>query len=268
MNHFRNRTDLTEAIFRALEDIPFPSLDADRPVEMLKKCPRASETPLVMSSDLADRCAVNEVWVKDERDRMGLGSFKALGAAYVIARDSEAGLASERTYVTASAGNHGLSLAAGASAFGSRAVIYLADTVPPSFAERLRSLGAEVKRAGSTYELSMEAAARDAERNGWTLLSDSSWKGYIDRPWVLMEGYLTLAREIVDQMDVVPTHVFLQAGVGGLAASAAAYLRRAWGEAPRIVVVEPEVAPALFASMLAGAPKVSGGPVSDMGRLD
>ena len=114
----------------------------------------------------------------------------------------------------------------------------------------------------------MEAAARDAERNGWTLLSDSSGKGYIDRPWVRMEGYLTLAREIVDQMDVVPTHVFLQAGVGGLAASAAAYLRRAWGEAPRIVVVEPEVAPALFASVLAGAPKVSEGPVSDMGRLD
>ena len=250
--------------------MPDVSIDASAPARLLQRCPEAGETPLRRADELAVRAGVAQVWIKDERSRMGLGSFKALGAAYVIAHDScVLGLdMADRCYVTASAGNHGLSVAAGARAFGARAVVYLADTVPESFAQRLRGQGAEVVRAGAIYEDSMAAALQAAGDNGWILLSDSSWEGYVDTPHRLMEGYLVLAAEIAAQMYQPPTHVYLQAGVGGLAAATGAYLRSVWGDGPRMIVVEPEAAPALQASIAAGRFVVSSGPASCMGRLD
>ena len=114
----------------------------------------------------------------------------------------------------------------------------------------------------------MTAARLAAEDNGWRLLSDSSWAGYYEVPHRLMEGYLQLAGEAVEAMAEAPSHVFVQAGVGGLAGAVAAFFRQAWGDEPRIVVVEPEVAPALAASIEAGRPVHAPGPVSAMGRLD
>ncbi|MFA8386983.1 MAG: pyridoxal-phosphate dependent enzyme [Pelagibaca sp.] len=259
---------LSETVLAALTDVPFPSVDADRPAGLMTRCPAAGVTPLHDAAALAQRADVGQVHIKDERGRMGLGSFKALGAAYVIARDAEAGLAQGRTYVTASAGNHGLSVAAGAQAFGAQAVVFLADTVPEGFADRLRSFGAEVVRQGAIYEEAMAGAAQAAKDKNWALLSDSSWPGYFDRPHTLMEGYLVLMQEAVVQMPEPPTHIFLQAGVGGLAAACAAYARLAWGDVPRVVVVEPDVAPALYASIKAGNAQVTTGPESAMGRLD
>lgn len=251
-----------------LDAVPAPSTASQNPVNLLKKCPRAGQTPLCRSEALAQQCAVSEVILKDERARMGLGSFKALGAAYVIACDHTAGTARGTTYITASAGNHGMSVAAGAAAFGARAVVYIAQTVPQSFADRLRQEGAEVVREGDDYEASMKAAAQAAEDQGAVLLSDSSWPGYFERPHRLMEGYLALMAEVFEQMDAPPTHIFLQAGVGGLAGAAAAIARVEWGDAPVICVVEPEAAPALIASIEAAKPVQTTGPASNMGRLD
>lgn len=249
----------------ALSEIPWPSVDSAAVGRLLARCPLDGETPLERLEDFG---GAGTVFVKDERYRMTLGSFKALGAAYAIARDHEAGRAKDRTYVTASAGNHGLSVTAGAMAFGARAVIYLAESVPQDFADRLEMFEAEVVRAGATYEESMAAAQAAADAQGWELLSDSSWPGYVERPYRVMEGYLALAEEAVRQIGAPPTHVFLQAGVGGLAGACAAYFRDAWGRAPRIVVVEPAAAAALADSVKAGAPAVAAGPVSCMGRLD
>ncbi len=251
-----------------LEEVPFPSVDAGVPLALLARCPHARITPLARAPKIASACDVAEVLIKDERSRMGLGSFKALGAAYVVACDAAKGEAAGQSYVTASAGNHGLSVAAGAAAFGARAVIYLAETVPESFAHRLRGMGAEVVRAGADYEASMTAAMQGADDTGAILLSDSSWPGYTDRPHLLMEGYLALMAEVFDQISATPTHLFLQAGVGGLAGAAAAIARQQWGEATRIVVVEPDAAPCLIASIEAGAPVETTGPASAMGRLD
>ena len=251
-----------------LDEVPMPSDDADRPLTLLSRCPRAAQTPLVVSAELAQMAGVSQVSVKDERTRMGLGSFKALGAAYVIARDAASGNAKGQTYVTASAGNHGLSVAAGAAAFGARAVIYLSASVPEAFATRLEGLGATVVRRGDSYADSMVGAMAAADANGWALLSDSSWPGYVDRPHVLMEGYLVLMQEAAAQIDTPPTHIFLQAGVGGLAGAAAAYARKVWGRGPKIIVVEPDAAPALFQSVAEGSPQATTGPVSHMGRLD
>lgn len=273
INRFRGDT----AGFDLPAGIPAPAADPAPVLELLSRCPAAAATPLTSLPQAARRADVAELWVKDERGRMGLGSFKALGAAHVIARAAvETGPRDEalrsalagRTFVTASAGNHGLSVAAGAHIFGARAVIYLSDTVPEGFAERLRAKGADVVRAGAEYEASMTAAAQAAEDNSWTLLSDSSWPGYTDAPWLLMQGYLALMAEVGEQMPAPPSHIFVQAGVGGLAGAVAAAARRMWGDVPTIVVVEPERAPCIAASLEAGrfAP-VTGG-VSSMGRLD
>jgi diaminopropionate ammonia-lyase len=268
MEHLRPTPARRHSLLDGLTDVPWPSDSALTPTALLARCPAANVTPLSPCPALAARAGVAQVLIKDERSRMGLGSFKALGAAYVIAHDAEQGLAQGQTYVTASAGNHGLSVAAGAAAFGAQSVIFLAQTVPESFADRLRALGAEVRRHGDIYEQSMQGAAECARENGWTLLSDSSWPGYFDRPHRLMEGYLVLMHEVADQMQTPPSHIFLQAGVGGLAAACATYARKIWGKAPLITVVEPEVAPALFASVQAGRALVTAGPPSDMGRLD
>ena len=255
---------------------PWPCDDAGAVGQLLALCPAHAPTPLRDCPDLALRAGVARVHVKDERGRMGLGSFKALGAAHAIAREAAAAeqgrgwdkALTSRTYVTASAGNHGLSVAAGARVFGARAVIYLADTVPQAFAARLEAKGAQVMREGATYEDSMAAAEQAARQHGWTLLSDSSWPGYADLPGLVMEGYLQLAAEAADQIDTPPTHILLQAGVGGMAAAVAALARAGWGDGPQIIVVEPAAAPALIDSIGAGRLVDSQGPVSNMGRLD
>lgn len=251
-----------------LDPMPWTAGNADDPLARVARCPRAAVTPLLEAREMASDLGIAALHIKDERDRMRLGSFKALGAAYVIACDAENGQAAGQTYVTASAGNHGLSLAAGAAAFGAEARVYIAETVPDAFAQKLRALGADVVRAGAVYEDSMAHAAQAAQDEGLILLSDSSWPGYAERPHRLMEGYLILMAEAVSQLPQPPTHIFLQAGVGGLAGACAAHARAVWGDAPRIIVAEPEAAPALSASISAGAPVVAPGDVSHMGRLD
>lgn len=255
---------------------PLPLASVGGVTRLLAACPAHAETPLLDLTDLARAAGVARVFAKDERSRMGLGSFKALGAAHAIARAaSEAVTGSDwshalagETFIAASAGNHGLSVAAGARVFGARAVIYLDRNVPESFAARLAGIGADPVRAGATYEESMEAAERAAAENGWTLLSDSSWPGYTEWPLRVMEGYLQMAAEAVAQIGAPPSHVLLQAGVGGMAAAVAAHARAVWGDGPRIIVVEPAAAPALIESVRAGESVTTTGPVSAMGRLD
>lgn len=253
--------------------------DARAAQQLFTLCPAAHRTPLLDRHDLARDLGIGSLWLKDERTRMGLGSFKALGAAFAIARAADnavrAGKAaahdtalSGTTYVCASAGNHGLSMAAGAALFDAAAVVLLAETVPEGFADRLRAKGARVIRHGAVYEDSMAEAMRLAETEGWNLLSDSSWVGYSTPARDVMEGYLIMGAEAADDVPAPPTHIFLQAGVGGMAAAAAAAARAAWGDDPRIIVVEPSRAPALIESIRDGRPVTTSGAASCMGRLD
>ncbi len=247
--------------------------------ELLKYCPRADRTPLSISPQLANKIGVQNIWFKDERERMGLGSFKALGAAYVIASHAAKVTPIESpfevwekslngtTYVTASAGNHGLSLAAGARLFGAKAVIYFSKTVPQSFAEKIKSYGAKVVINGNNYEESMSHAQKAAEDNNWILLSDVTWEGY-DMGLKVMEGYLAAAAEAYEDCPQIPTHIFLQCGVGGFAASMAAYARKIYGNDPKIIIVEPTKAPVVIESIKAGRAVEVKGDVSNMGRLD
>lgn len=258
-------------------------VDPTQALALLARCPAHAPTPLLTPTRLAEELHVERLYLKDERSRMGLGSFKALGAGHVIARmatdrmdrpgsvasaDDLAGALTGTVFACASAGNHGMSVAAAATVFGADARIYLSEAVPDAFAARLRARGATVVRAGEDYEASMAAAEQDAAEQGWVLLSDSSWPGYLDVPAQVMEGYLVLAAEAVERIDPPATHVVVQAGVGGLAAAVTAHVRDRWGDGPTVVVVEPARAPALQASIRAGRPVAAPGPASSMGRLD
>ena len=261
------------------------SIDSKHPLSLLAHCPAHAATPLINQSQLAKQLGIEALYIKDERQRMGIGSFKALGAAYAIASCAYDAIGEKigdltyaktalagQVFVTASAGNHGLSLAAGARIFGAKAVIYLPQTVPSAFTQRLETYGAEVRVEGEDYEAALKAATNAANDNAWHLLSDSSWvddQEHCESGYKVMEGYLVMADELVKELTPPPTHIFLQAGVGGLAAAIAGYVRAHWQEAPAIYVVEPALAPTLYASIESRKPtEVAAGEASIMGRLD
>ena len=247
---------------------------------LLAQCPAHQQTVLHDHAELAAAFGVDKIWIKDESTRMGLGSFKALGASYVLAHqamqacpdggDITTALKGQ-SFLAASAGNHGLSLAAGARLFGASATIYLSQSVPESFAERLRNIGADVVRHGEVYEESMAKAQADAAAGKGQLVSDTSWPGYHDIPRRIMEGYLVMGIETTDALDAngdVPTHVFVQTGVGGLSAAMARWCRKHFGDAVIITSVEPEEARPMQLSLEAGGLTPAEGGVSIMGRLD
>ncbi|MEX3007965.1 diaminopropionate ammonia-lyase [Hoeflea sp. TYP-13] len=258
-------------------------LDPRKPAALLEACPAYQPSPL----DVVDLNG-QRILVKDETARMGLGAFKALGGVYAVAQlisgavgrnlsadefqsTAVRNAAKAMTFVCASAGNHGMAVAAGATLFGAKARIHLADTVPEDFARRLRAKGAEVVRSGASYEDSIAAAIKDAENTGAIHLADGSWPGYTEPPRLVMEGYTVLAEELRRTFEKTgnwPSHVYLQAGVGGLAAAIASMIRRNWAVQPEIIVVEPDAAPCLGESVRAGRMTTVEGPVSNMGRLD
>ena len=267
-----------------MSERPPPQLSADRALRFHLGFPPYRPTPLVTWQTGRTR-----VWVKDETARMGLGAFKAIGGIYAVARllGESLGLTDPTAdklrqalqkhpgappcFVCASAGNHGLAVAAGAAEFGARCRIHLSETVPEAFASRLKAMGAEVVRSGAVYEDSIAAAVADAEVSGAIHLADGSWPGYTEPPRLVMEGYTVMAeemREVFEAEGSWPSHVYLQAGVGGMAAAIAAMIRSNWTVQPEIVVVEPEAAPCLRASAEAGRLVTVEGPVSTMGRLD
>lgn len=255
-----------------------------RALAILRSCPVYQPTPLVELPSLAAGHDLAALYVKDESQRMRLGSFKALGGAFAIAHlicaragetdpttQTAKAAAGEMTFITASAGNHGLSVAAGARVFGASANVVLSASVPEGFADRIRALDANVIRVEGNYEDSVASAISAAEANGWFLLADGSWEGYVERPALVMEGYTVLAEECraeFARQAEWPTHVLLQAGVGGLAAAAAAHIREFWSRQPVIIIVEPEAAPCLGESVKAHRMVRVSGPVSNMGRLD
>jgi len=150
-------------------------------------------------------------------------------------------------------------------------VIVLDASVSERFADRIRAAGGTVERVAGSYEDAVVRAQHLADGQGGILLADGSWEGYLDRPALVMEGYTVLADECrarFSELGDWPTHVFLQAGVGGLAGAVAAHIRTYWVKQPHITVVEPEAAPCLIRSARAGHLVHAEGPVSNMGRLD
>jgi diaminopropionate ammonia-lyase len=245
-----------------------------RAESFLHACPRHAPTPLLALPGLAARLGVGAIAVKDEGRRLGLGSFKALGGAYAVMSLvlAEAGrtlgralapsdlalpevraVAARITVTSATDGNHGRSVAAGAKISGCACVIFIHGGVSAARAEAIARFGAEVRRTAGSYDDSVRESAQTAAREGWTVVSDTSWDGYEDIPLTVMQGYSVMAGEALDALDQPPTHLFLQAGVGGMAAAVAAHASARLGPgAPVVTVVEPARAACLFASARAG----------------
>jgi diaminopropionate ammonia-lyase len=158
-------------------------------------------------------------------------------------------------------GNHGRSVAWGAQLFGCRSIIYIHRDVSGGREKAIQDYGAEVIRIAGNYDESVRQAAADAGEFGRIIVSDTSYSGYMEIPRFVALGYTVMLKEIIDQLQgTIPTHVFLQGGVGGLASAACAYLWQYWGkQRPRMIVVEPEAANCLQESAQAGTPVTVGG---------
>jgi len=231
-------------------------------------------TPLVALPALAAASGVASIRVKDEGQRLGLKSFKALGGSYAVAslvlaeagrrlgRQLEAAdrsrpevraVAATMTVACATDGNHGRSVAWGARNAGCRAVIFIHGGVSQARADAMAAFGAEIRRIDGSYDDSVRLAAVASEREGWTVVSDTSWEGYEAIPLTVMQGYTAMIGEALDTLAEPPTHLFLQAGVGGMAAAVAAHATQRLGaRAPKVIIVEPARAACLFESAKAG----------------
>jgi diaminopropionate ammonia-lyase len=235
-----------------------------------------AETPLHALPALSRELGVQSIHVKDEGHRLGLGSFKALGGSYAVIRLvlDEAGLrlgravdvaelqapevravAATMTFACATDGNHGRSVAQGAKLVGARAIISVHAGVSDERVAAIARFGAEMVRVDGNYDDSVAEAARVATENGWTIVSDTSWPGYELIPGMVMQGYTAMVREALRQMQAPPTHVFVQCGVGGVAAAVAAHLFEVFGAArPVFTVVDPARAACMFEAARAGRP--------------
>ncbi len=238
--------------------------------------PAERSTPLVALPEIADAVGIDHILIKDEGQRLGLGSFKALGGAYAVMTifrkllEEHLGdtvsiaqlvsptvreFAATVTFCCATDGNHGKSVAAGARILGCRSVIFIHEGVTLARAE---AIGAdEVVRVDGNYDFSVEEAERISAERGWQLVSDTSWEGYEEIPSLVSQGYTVLASEALAQIEDLtlqpPTHVFLQAGVGGFASSISVNLGEALGhENIKTIVVEPDRAACLYVSAKEG----------------
>lgn len=224
-------------------------------------------TPLAKLPATAACLGLGEVYVKDESYRFGLNAFKVLGGSYAIGRYLTERLGKEIsqvdyktltsdevkqqlggiTFVTATDGNHGRGVAWAARQFGQKAVVYMPKG---SAAERLANIRAEGAEASITelnYDDAVRLANSQAEEKGWVMVQDTAWEGYEDIPTWIMQGYGTMGLEAYDQLPQMPTHIFLQAGVGSMAGAVTGLFAACCGEnRPVVTIVEPEKANCLY----------------------
>jgi diaminopropionate ammonia-lyase len=235
-------------------------------------------TPLYSLAGLARAVGVETIWFKDEAKRFRLKSFKALGGPYAVLRlaiaevgratgrvpiskDVFAGLHRDRlthmTVTSATDGNHGRALAWAAGQIGCRCVIFVHESVSDARVFAIESHGAEVRRVAGNYDDAVRRAADEARLNGWYLVSDTSYAGYTEVPRDVMQGYRVMVEEAIRALPAgqVPTHAFVQVGVGALAGAVCAHLWEKWGpNRPRFITVEPIQAACLQKSVLSLRP--------------
>ncbi len=239
-------------------------------------------TPLLPLPEVAAAARLASLHYKDEAGRFGLGSFKALGGAYAVLRLLQAELARQGVAAQASAadlaggahrattrevtvtcatdGNHGRSVAWGAERFGARCVIFVHPGVSQGRRDAIAHYGAEIREVPGTYDDSVRAAQATATREGWFVVSDTAYPGYTEVPRDVMQGYRLMAEEAYACFTAPPTHIFIQGGVGGVAAAVSVQARARWPQAtPKVIVVEPERAACLLASLEAGQLTTVGG---------
>lgn len=238
--------------------------------------PGYEPTPLYSLNGMAGALGIGALHLKYEAPRFGLGSFKALGGAYAVSlylrrvikdktgRDVDvqallsgecAEVLKDVTVCSATAGNHGRSVAWGAQMFGCRCIIYVPQSTLQGRADAIAAFGARVIRHTGNYDETVLHCASVAHEEGWTVISDTSYEGYTQIPLDVMSGYTVLAHETLEQLPEgeQPTHIFVQGGVGGFASGMIAPFWHHWGkDRPRFVFINPSNVPAMLESGEAG----------------
>tara|TARA_B100002051_G_scaffold225065_1_gene220286 strand:+ start:793 stop:1920 length:1128 start_codon:yes stop_codon:yes gene_type:complete len=198
-------------------------------------------TPLEKLNKLSSELGLKNIFYKDESKRFKLKSFKALGGAYAVEKISQN--KKNLTVSTATAGNHGRSVAWGARRLGINCKIFISEFVSENRAAAMRRFGAEIFRVKGNYDNSLKECIEQSKLNGWEIVQDVAWEGYELIPKLTMAGYAVMMKEISEQINKNEiSHIFLQAGVGGMAAAMIAGCARYLKIIPKIIIVEPESA--------------------------
>ena len=225
-----------------------PEKFIDEAIQSISSWKNYSPTPLLKLNKLNEELKFKEIYYKDEDKRFNLKSFKALGGAFAVNK-----IANERkdmTVATATAGNHGRSVAWGAQRLGLKCKIFISGNVSESRAIAMKNLDAEVIRVKGNYDDSLNECIKQSQKNNWEIVQDVSWENYEKTPQLIMAGYTIMIKEIFDQIENDSiTHVFLQAGVGGMAAAMIAGFAKFSKNVPKFIIVEPENADCVFKSI-------------------
>ena len=276
------------------ESLLFSEKQADQALRFHRSIPSYHETDLISLQEAAKQNRVKAIFAKDESTRFGLKAFKGLGGCYCMFRIlcEKLGLdesssdystflredirkaCSKYEFITATDGNHGKGVSWAAKLFGCKAHVLMPKGTVEARRKAIEDAGNAVAEITEwSYDRTVQCAATLAEQKGWILIQDTSWDGYDRYPRWIVEGYLTMAAETFRQMDgVLPTHIFLQAGVGAMAGGIEAYFMNLTAEAkPHVTIVEPEEAACIYHSALADDGKmhsVEGDPVTIMAGLN
>ena len=225
--------------------------DIDEAYLNISKWENYIPTPLVELNKLSEELNLNKIFYKDESKRFNLKSFKALGGAYAVERISSGN--NEIVVATATAGNHGRSVAWGAKRLGLECKIFISENVTEARGRAMSDLGAEVIKVKGNYENSLMECIKQSTKNNWQIVQDVAWKDYIKIPKYTMAGYTVMMKEIVDQIGKEKiSHIILQAGVGGMAAAMIAGIARYLENIPKTIIVEPDSAACVLESIRTG----------------
>lgn len=269
--------------FKTLQKPVIPFLDRGEINKVLRfhqTVPGYSPTTLYSLKALAKHLGVQEILVKDESSRFGLNSFKGLGGSYVIANCLARSCGAElgpftslkkqtqeypvQTFATATEGNHGRGVAWAAQQLGQKAIVFMPKGASIYRVNKIRELGAQIEVTDLNYDETVHYVKQLAEKNGWTLVQDTAWDGYKEIPTTIMQGYLTIVGEWLEQQKEQPTHMILQVGVGTFAATIAAGLQQFCKNPITFILVEPTRADCFYQSVCSqdGTPKHASGDLS------
>ena len=210
-----------------------------------------SPTPLIELDKLSKELNLNKIFYKDESKRFDLKSFKALGGAYAVEKVSNGN--KDIVVATATAGNHGRSVAWGARRLGLKCKIFISEFVSDARGQAMADLGADVVKVKGNYEKSLIECIKQSTDNNWQIVQDVAWKDYMIVPKYTMAGYTVMMKEIVDQINENKiTHIILQAGVGGMAGAMVAGIARYLDNVPTTITVEPDSAACVLESIRTG----------------
>ena len=227
------------------------SEDIDEAYKVISSWNNYSPTPLISLNKLNEKLKLNKIFYKDESKRFHLKSFKALGGAYAVEKIIKGN--DKKVISTATAGNHGRSVAWGSQKNGLECKIFISEFVSESRAEVMRNFGADVIRVKGNYEDSLNECIKQSNQNNWQIVQDVAWEDYKLVPKLTMAGYSVMMKEISEQIkNEKISHVILQAGVGGMAAAMVAGIVRYLDYIPQIIIVEPDSAACVLESIKKG----------------